>query len=135
MALELLADGHVAVARARVANPADVLAAEPVDQMLAEGEPVCLVTGMLMQFAPPDGARDYLREFAAALPAGSVLAGSLIAVGDEETALELGGLFGLDIFTHTAQEAAGWVDGAEVTALTPDIRVPGTALGVTARIG
>lgn len=135
MAMELLgSEAGVTVARAPVRYSEEVLAAEPVARMLAEGEPVCLVTGTLMHFASPDGAGPYLQAYAAALPSGSVLAASLIAPRDAAAAAELGKLIGMTVYPHTAGDAARWLDGLEVVRLTPHITAPGTALGLVARI-
>jgi len=135
MAVEMLGDGHrIAVARARVAQPAEVLAAPPVAAMLAERKPVCLIVGTLMHFAPRPGAGPYLADLAAPLPPGSVLAASLISAASDAAAAELGELFGMGVYAYTAREAAGWLDGMRVFTLTPGISEPGTALGVAARI-
>ena len=135
MAVEMAGGAHrVAVARARVARPDEVLASGPVAEMLAGRKPVCLVVGTLMHFAPPPDAGPYLADLAAALPSGSVLAASLISAADDRAAAELSGLFGMDFHAHTARDAAGWLPGMRVFTLTPEIRSPGTALGVAARI-
>lgn len=124
----------VTVARARVAYPDHVLAAGPVAAMLAEREPVCLVTGMYYHHAPPDWCRIHVGAYLSALPRGSVLAVSLMAIPCGEDAAELGRLLGTRVYPQTAADVAGWADGAQVESLTPHITVPGTAFGVTARV-
>lgn len=139
MALGLLgAEAGVTVARARVACPETVLEAEPVAAMIAEGEPVALITGMFYQHADAEWTQRHLETYTSALPPGSVVALSLIAVPDEETAAELGDLFGIRppgrFYPHAADEARGWGGGLEVVALTPHVTVPGTAVGIVARV-
>lgn len=135
MAMARFADGHdVTVARARVAYPDHVLATGPVAAMLAEGEPVALVTGMFYHHAPPEWCAAHMDTYSAVLPPGSVVAVSLMAIPGEDDAAELGRLFGTPVYAQTAQDVTGWADGAEVVPLTPHITTPGTALGVTARI-
>lgn len=135
MAMAQWADGrNVTVARARVAHPEEVLAAAPVAAMLAEKEPVALVTGMFYHHASPEWCRVHMETYCAALPPGSVAAVSLMAIPGEPDATELGRLFGTPVYAQTALDITGWADGAEVISLTPHITTPGTAFGVTARI-
>lgn len=124
----------VTVARARVADPQQVLAAPPVAAMIAEGEPVCLVTGMYYHNASAEWCGIHMAAYSAALPPGSVLAASLMAIPGEEDAAKLGALFGMTLYAQTAEDVAGWAGGMEVIPLTPEITVPGTALGVAGQI-
>lgn len=131
---EFASGRNVAVARARVAHPEEVLKAPPVADMLAEKEPVALVTGMFYHHAAPPYCRAHMDTYSAALPPGSVVAVSLMAIPGEEDAAELGKLFGVRLYPQTAADVAGWADGMEITPLTPEITVPGTAFGVVAQV-
>lgn len=128
------AEQGVAVAQARVAYPDRVLAAPPVAAMLAEGEPACLATGMYYHHADAHWCRAHMAAYAAALPPGSVLACSLMAIPAGGDAAELGALLGTAVYPQARADVAGWAGGMDVIPLTPGITVPGTALGVTGRI-
>lgn len=122
--------GAAESARAAAARPAEVLDAGPVAAMLAEGEPVCLVLGMTLQFEPGPLAAANVAAYAAALPPGSVLAVSVGLLGRSPAAGALAAMFTpARVHRHAAEDVAGWLKGAGVALVPPGVRdvreVPG----------
>lgn len=123
----LACDPGVSAVHASIERTAEVLAAPAVADLLAPREPVCLIIGMVLHFAPADRAAARIRELAGALPAGSVLAVSLSLPDHSPRADRL-----LSMYTpsrmhrHTAEDVHGWMEGAGLDLVPPgvcDVRV------------
>lgn len=119
----LLADGPgTAAALADAGRPGDVLAAPPVAALLAPGEPVCLILGMVLHFASGPDAAARVAAYAAALPPGSAVAVSVSLPDDSPRAARL-----LAMYTparmrrHTAADVEGWMEGAGLRVVPPGV--------------
>jgi len=105
-------------------RPRSMLELEPVAAMLAGGEPVCVIAGLLLHFVPAEGAAAGIARLAKALPSGSVLALSLGIVGSDATRAD--GL--LDMYTparirsHTAEDVTGWLEDAGLEIVPPGVK-------------
>ena len=103
------------------------LAADPVGEMLAEGEPVCLIAGMVLHFAPAERAAARLARAAAALPPESVVVVSMTLPGTRPEADEILRMFTPAVtYRHTAEDLVGWLEGAGLKIVEPgvmDVRV------------
>jgi S-adenosyl methyltransferase len=109
----LACDPGVSAVRASIERTAEVLAAPAVAALLAPLEPVCLIIGMVLHFAPPDRAASRIREFAGALPRGSVIAVSLSLPDHSPRADRLLSMYTPSrMWRHTAEDVAGWMEGA-----------------------
>lgn len=152
IARQMLAAPGVTVVQADALYPGQVLSAEPVRTMLAEGEPAAMVLGVL-HHAPTDQAAANIARYAAAAPPGSYLVLSLTAGGDPAAVAEVDRLFapaGVRVYRHTAEDVAGWLCGLElVPPGVTDVRAvpgwdwtpgplppgsPGRGIGVIARV-
>lgn len=104
-----------------------VLALEPVREMLAEGEPVCLIAGLLLHFADAGRAADRVARAGEALPPGSVLVVSMTLPGTRPAADDVLSMFTPGrTYRHTAEDLTGWLDGAGLKIVPPgitDVRV------------
>lgn len=87
---EGLLDGRdgTAAFRGSADDPAGVLAAAPVAEMLAAGEPVCVILPLVLHFLPPAGAAKIMAEYTAALPGGSYVVVSAMVTADRAAARE-----------------------------------------------
>jgi S-adenosyl methyltransferase len=131
-ALELLAGSPgVAAAHAPSCRPAEVLEAPPVAALLAGGLPVCLIIGMVLHFADAGEAAAAVAAYAAALPAGSVIAVSVTLPDNSPQADRLLSMFTpARIRRHTARDVRRWLKkGAGLKLVAPGVRdvrlVPG----------
>ena len=108
---------------AQVNYPAGLLSAAPVDAMLAEGRPVCLMLAMTAHFETGESARAQIAAYAKALPPGSVIAMSVALAGESPRAGELLSMFTpAKVYRHTAEDVAGWLEDAGL-----EIEPPGVA--------
>lgn len=122
LASRLLADGdRVTAVQAPVRNPPEVLRTAPVAEMLASGEPVCLIVGMVLHFAMPGTAGRQVAGYAAALPAGSRVVVSVAVAGDPGAAAEMTRLFTpARVYRYTAEDVEEWMS-------CTDLEEPGVA--------
>ena len=104
-----------------------ILGLEPVRAMLAEGEPVCLIAGMLLHFADSERAASRVARVAAALPPGSVFVVSMTMAGTRPEADEILSMFTpARTYRHTAADLTGWLEDAGLKIVEPgviDVRV------------
>jgi hypothetical protein len=116
-------DGTTAV----LSRTGGFLAADPVRVMLAAGEPVCLIAGLVLHFVDAGTAAARVARAAAALPSGSVFVVSMTLPGTRPAAGEI-----LRMFTagrtrrHTAGDLTAWLEGAGLKIVEPgvtDVRV------------
>jgi hypothetical protein len=123
----LAADPGVTAVRGALSRPAGLLAAGPVAEMLAAGEPVCLIIGMALHFTPPAKAREITAAYAGALPPGSVLVMSLALLDRSPEADRLLAMFTpAPLYRHTARDVASWLGDAGLEIAPPgvtDVRV------------
>jgi len=103
------------------------LAADPVGAWVEAGEPVCLIAGMVLHFAPAGRAAARLARAAAALPPGSVIVVSMTLPGTRPEADEMLAMFTPAVtYRHTAADLTGWLEGAGLRIVPPgvtDVRV------------
>lgn len=110
--------------RTQVVLPGEggILAEEPVRAMLAEGEPVCVIAGMVLHFTRAETAAMRVARVAKGLPPGSALVVSVALLDNSEQAGELAAMFTpARIHRHTAQDVAGWLEGAGLEVLPPGV--------------
>jgi hypothetical protein len=123
----LACDPGVSAVHEPVERTAEVLAAPAVAALLAPREPVCLIIGMVLHFAPASRAEARVCAFATALPSGSVLAVSLSLPDHSPRADRLLALYTPSrMWRHTAEDVAGWMEGAGLDLVPPgvcDVRV------------
>jgi hypothetical protein len=128
-AVTLLAcDPGVSAVHEPVERTAEVLAAPAVAALLAPREPVCLIIGMVLHFAPANRAEARVCAFATALPPGSVLAVSLSLPDHSPRADRLLAMYTpAEMYRHTAKDVTAWMEGAGLELVPPgvcDVRVP-----------
>jgi hypothetical protein len=95
--------------------------------MLADGEPVCVIAGMLFHFVPAGRAAARIARLSAALPSGSVVVVSMAVPGESRPAAELLAMFTpAPVRRHRAGDLAGWLEAAGLRIVPPgvaDVRV------------
>lgn len=106
------------------------LASDPVGAWMRDGEPVCVIAGMILHFVPAGRAAERVARAAAALPQGSVFVVSMTLPGTRPEADEILGMFSPAVtYRHTAADLASWLEGAGLEIVKPgvtDVRlVPG----------
>jgi hypothetical protein len=118
------------------------LAADPVMAWVEEGEPVCLVAGLVLHFLDAGTAAARVARAAAGLPPGSVIVVSMTLPGTRPAAGEMLAMFTPAVtFRHTAADLTGWLEDAGLKIVPPgvaDVRVvpdPGRPCGEALQAG
>src|SRR5450756_113223 len=106
-------DPLVEAVDASVLSPAGIFGHPSVKELIDLAEPACVVVPMVLHFFAPADARLILRELAAPLAPGSVVAVSAWAGGDPTRAGEFERMFAVcRIWSHEAAGLAGWMSAA-----------------------
>jgi S-adenosyl methyltransferase len=116
-------DPGLAAVRACAGQPAAVLAAPPAAALLAPGEPVCLVLGLLLHFFPGPEAAGIVSAYAAALPPGSAVAVSAACRDSSPQGARLRRMSAqARAYPHAMRDIAGWLEGAGLGIVPPGVR-------------
>lgn len=125
-------DGTTAV----LSRTGGFLAADPVRAWVEDGEPVCLIAGMVLHFVPAQRAASRIARAARALPPGSVIVVSMTLPGTRPEADEILAMFTPAMtYRHTADDLTGWLEDAGLKIVPPgvtDVRIvpsPGQPCG------
>lgn len=87
--------------------------APEVVEMLAPGEPVCVIAGLVLHFMSGETAAKLTSHVAAALPSGSVAVVSLAVPGESPEAAELLEMFTpAHVYRHTPADVERWLTDA-----------------------
>jgi hypothetical protein len=106
-------DPLVEAVDASVLSPAGIFGHPAVKKLIDLGAPACVVVPMVLHFFAPADAGLILREIAAPLAPGSVVAVSAWAGGDPARAGEFSRLFAVGrVWRHEAADLAGWMSAA-----------------------
>lgn len=118
-------DPRTEVVQGRSRHPGQLLSAPPVAALLADEEPVALILASMLSFVGSDVAEAIVKEYAGALPSGSVLALSVLVLDDSAEGRELAAMYEpAPLRRHTEDDLREWLNGLEV--LPPgvaDVRV------------
>lgn len=115
----LSADGR---ATAVLVGEGGILGGEPVRAWMEDGEPVCVIAGMLLHFAPADRAASRVARLAAALPPGSVFVVTMALAVNSPRARDILGMFTPGrTYQHTAADLEGWLDAAGLKMMAPGV--------------
>lgn len=106
-----------------LAEPGNMEPGPEVAAMLASGEPMCVIAGLVLHFMPGETAAALTAHVAAALPPGSVAVLSLAVPGESAEAAELLRMFTpAHVYRHTAADVARWLADAGLEIVPPGVR-------------
>lgn len=118
----LARDPGVSAVHAPGERTAEILAAPAVAALLAPREPVCLIIGMVLHFAPAARAAARIGAFAVALPPGSVIAVSVSLPDHSPRADRLLSMYTpAKMYRHTAADVEGWMRDAGLELVPPGV--------------
>lgn len=104
----------ITAVRAAALVPSRALGAAPVRRLLAAGEPVCLIIGMVMQYAPPRRCPAVIASWASALPPGSLVVISAAAEGDRDGFGALAAMSPVRMWRYEMADLEAWAAGLDV---------------------
>lgn len=107
-------DKGIAVVRADLSDPADVLSDPSLLKVINPAEPVCVIAALVLHFWTAEQAKAIIAGYAERLAAGSLIAVSTPRIDDQKAWERLEAVYPLPVSNFTAEQLSGLLDGLEL---------------------